>query len=384
MNFDAVQQIADAVLYEGYLLYPYRQTAVKNQQRWTFGGVYPEAYSAAQRGADACMMRTECLVAGSDDATVNVRVRFLHVTDREVGEVASPPSPLSIAMERGSDSLQDSDVQGMPRHSERGTPLHCDGEGPGVRLVDELWVGDRVYRPWQEAVERSVAAATPPLADLIATPTRVPIHFPASREIEPLRNTADDEVGVLIRTQQAIDGVVAISAARLGKGLYKLSVQIENLTSLTTADKPSREEALPRTFISTHTIIGVQSGAFISLTDPPAGMESAVAGCQNTGTWPVLVGEAGDRSMLLSSPIILPDYPQIAPESASNLFDGTEIDEILTLRIMTLTDDEKREIQQSDPRGHELLARTEAIPEEQFRKMHGVMRGLRIHDGDEQ
>ena len=81
--------------------------------------------------------------------------------------------------------------------------------------------------------------------------------------------------------------------------------------------------------------------------------------------------------MMLSSPIILYDYPQIAPESAAKLFDGTEIDEILMLRIMTLTDDEKREIQESDPRGRDVLARTEAIPPEQFRKMHGVIRTLR-------
>ncbi len=359
MNIDTVQPIADAVLYEGYLLYPYRQTAVKNQQRWTFGGVYPQAYSTAQRGADACTMRTECLITGND-ARVTVRVRFLHVTERAVGAVASPPAPLH-------------------RNGER-VP---SGQW-GVRFVDELWVGDRVYRPWQEAVERGVDAVALPLADLIAAPTRVPIHFPASREIEPLRDATNDDVGVLIRTQQAIDGAIVIGAERLGEDLYKLSVQIENLTRLATVGEPRREDALPQTFISTHTIMGVQDGAFISLTDPPTGLESAVAGCQNVGTWPVLVGEEGDRSLMLSSPIILPDYPQIAPESAANLFDGTEIDEILTLRIMTLTDDEKREIQQSDPRGHELLARTEAIPEEQFRKMHGVLRGLRQLDGDAQ
>jgi hydrogenase maturation protease len=112
-------------------------------------------------------------------------------------------------------------------------------------------------------------------------------------------------------------------------------------------------------------------------------MQEAVAGCQNVGTWPVLAGEEGDRSMILSSPIILYDYPQIAPESATNLFDGTEIDEILTLRILTLTDDEKREIQQSDTRGRDLLALTEAIPQEHFMKMHGVIRSLRPLDGDE-
>ncbi|MDQ2783804.1 MAG: hypothetical protein M3Y58_02240 [Chloroflexota bacterium] len=344
MNFDQVQHIADAVLYEGYLLYPYRQTSVKNQQRWTFGGVYPAAYSAAQRGADGCAMQTECLITGGDDATVTVRVRFLHLIALTVGETTSSPA---------------------------------------FRLVDELQVGDRLFRPWQEAVERSVDATDLHLADLIATPARVPIHFPASQEIEPLRDAASNDIGALIRAHQAIDGVIAISAERVAAGASKLSVRIENLTPLVTPGTPSRDDAIPQTFISTHTILGVQGGTFVSLIDPPADAQEMVAGCQNIGTWPVLVGEEGDRTMLLSSPIILYDYPQIAPESAANLFDGTEIDEILTLRILTLTDDEKREIQQSDTRGRDLLALTEAIPQEHFMKMHGVIRSLRQLSGDE-
>jgi hydrogenase maturation protease len=90
-----------------------------------------------------------------------------------------------------------------------------------------------------------------------------------------------------------------------------------------------------------------------------------------------LIGEAGDRDTILSSPIILYDYPQIAPESAGDLFDGTEIDEILSLRIMTLTDDEKREMRESDQRASQILDRTESLPEEQFMKLHGVVRSLR-------
>ena len=99
------------------------------------------------------------------------------------------------------------------------------------------------------------------------------------------------------------------------------------------------------------------------------------ASCKNVGTWPVLVGEEGQCDTLLSSPIILYDYPQIAPESAGDLFDGTEIDEILSLRIMTLTDDEKREMSQSDERARQMLERTETMPVEQLMKLHGVLRG---------
>jgi len=79
----------------------------------------------------------------------------------------------------------------------------------------------------------------------------------------------------------------------------------------------------------------------------------------------------------LSSPIILYDYPQIAPESSGDLFDGTEIDEILSLRIMTLTDEEKREMRESDVRARQILERTESLPVDQLMKLHGVLRGLR-------
>ena len=80
---------------------------------------------------------------------------------------------------------------------------------------------------------------------------------------------------------------------------------------------------------------------------------------------------------MLSSPIILYDYPQIAPESPGALFDGTEIDEILTLRIMTLTDEEKREMRTVDERAREILERTENMPPDQLMKIHGVLRGLK-------
>ena len=86
---------------------------------------------------------------------------------------------------------------------------------------------------------------------------------------------------------------------------------------------------------------------------------------------------------VLSSPIILYDYPQIAPESAGNLFDSTEIDEILSLRILTLTDAEKAEMRQSDDRTRGILERTENMPEEQFMKLHGILRGLYPRKGED-
>ena len=132
-----------------------------------------------------------------------------------------------------------------------------------------------------------------------------------------------------------------------------------------------------RTLSSTHTILSVADGEFVSLLDPPEELREAAAACQNVGAWPVLVGAAGERDTMLASPIILYDYPQIAPESAGDMFDGTEIDEMLTLRIMLLTDAEKREMCEVDERARQILERTEMLPPEQLWKMHGAVRGLR-------
>jgi hypothetical protein len=111
--------------------------------------------------------------------------------------------------------------------------------------------------------------------------------------------------------------------------------------------------------------------------DPPEPRREAAAACRNVGAWPVLVGEEGQKDTMLSSPIILHDYPRVAPESPGDFFDGTEIDEMLSLRIMTLTDDEKGAVASVDERAGALLARTEALAREQLLGLHGTVRGPR-------
>jgi hydrogenase maturation protease len=145
-----------------------------------------------------------------------------------------------------------------------------------------------------------------------------------------------------------------------------------------------RDAVLFQSFVSTHTILQVRHGSFISLMDPPQELQALAKQCQNLHTWPVLAGNEGERDAMISSPIILYDYPQIAPESPGALFDGTEIDEILSLRIMTLTDEEKEQMRQ-DERAREILERTEALTPEQFMKLHGAIRELRpISEGEKE
>jgi len=278
---------------------------------------------------------------------LEVRVRFLQLVARSVGELTMPIGEL------------------LP------------GEVPEFRPVERLSVDGRVYQPWQEALEREVISPVHNVEALAETPVTHTFAFPAQEENEHLRQTGGPITGILIRRGHALTGEVEVAGWRQADGVFKVRVRIRNTTPFEAAREASREEALLSALVSAHTIVGVQDGRLVSLLAPPEPLSELAANCKNAGTFPVLVGEEGQCDTMLSSPIILYDYPQIAPESAGDLFDGTEIDEILSLRILTLTDDEKREMSQSDERARQMLERTETMPAEQLMKLHGVLRGLR-------
>lgn len=343
MNLELVENIANAVLYEGYMLYPYRASSVKNRQRFNWGALAPQSYSVAQKGTEAFEMQTECLLEGDESTTFDVKVRFLHLVSREIGELETP-------------------LDELPTDSE-----------PKFRFVPSLDVGGQLYQTWQEAIEREVDL---PTLNLNAISETKQFSFPTTKTLEPLRDENRKIVGIVVRTQQEIVGAIESHIHKIeNQKLYKLTVKIKNQTPFEIVGGQSRDDALLHSLVSTHTILSAKNGEFISLLEPPDELGKAVAACKNVKTYPVLAGEDGTRDCMLSSPIILYDYPQIAAESAGDLFDGAEIDEILTLRIMTLTDDEKREMRGLDDRARKMLERTENMPDEQLLKMHGAMKG---------
>ena len=95
MNMDRVEKIAETVLYEGYMLYPYRASAVKNQQRWNFGVLCPRSYSESQNGTEAWSVQTECLLQGDSTTQLDVKIRFLQLVNRYLGKLAHPQHDLS-------------------------------------------------------------------------------------------------------------------------------------------------------------------------------------------------------------------------------------------------------------------------------------------------
>jgi hypothetical protein len=326
MNTKLIDTIANAVLYEGYMLYPYRASSVKNRQRFNFGVLYPKLYSEAQTGSDTWTMQTECLLEGPA-AEVEIRLRFLKLVSRTSRDVA-----------------------------------------------------DTLSVPWQEAIECEVIVPLQNLKALTATPLDWQFNFPAKQETELLRDENGRLIGMIERNQDSVQGIIEIQSIRLINDLFKLQVRVKNLTPFACDATPAsrdRDPALMRSFVSAHTLLGAVNGQFVSLLEPPENLKDLAASCENLGAWPVLVGDDSQRDTMLASPIILYDYPQIAPESPGDLFDGTEIDEILALRIMTMTDDEKREMRNTDDRARKILERTEALPMEHLAKLHGTLRELR-------
>jgi hypothetical protein len=295
MRFAAALAVADAVLYEGYALYPYRPSSLKNRVRFTVGGLYPSAYALAQRGADASAFSAECVLTGAPGLRIFVKLRFLHL-------------------------------------SREGAPAFQQAHKREVDLEVELDEGEQTF---------------------------------AERRFSVPAETVDE-----LRFEE-LAGALRVRIARLERGVFRLSVSAEN-----SSDCPylAREDALPWTLAAAHALFAVSGGSFVSLLDPPEALAEAARGCRHQGVFPVLVGPRGVNSEVLASPIILYDYPEIAPESAGDLCDATEIDEILSLRILTLTDAERREAAAADPHVARLLSRTAALDEHELARMHGTLR----------
>jgi len=283
MDRTLIDRIARAVLYEGYLLYPYRRSSLKNQGRWTFGTLYPPAWTASQIGSDRSDFRMECLLRGDEASRLSVLVRFLQVADA-AAEAVEQEVPLEV-------------------------------------IVGEILKHER-RREW-----------------IFGT----------------------------------VCGAMALGAAKISAGLFRFSLMVSNQSDFRERD---RDETLPHSLLSAHAAISVTGGRFVSVIDPQEEFKAEAAALRNAGVWPVLIGAPGATDTMLAAPIILPDYPEVAPESAGDLYDATEIEEILTLRILTLSDEEKAEVRGSEERARRILERAENVPAEHLLRLHGTIRGL--------
>ena len=354
--------VADAILYEGYLLYPYRQSSRKNQARFQFGVLMPPAYAAVDDNEPSAS-QTECLAECADDARVEIVARFLHVRERLVQAPVAGPASGTVSGPAGAAGAADTGAAGT-------------GAAAGWRDVAALTVAGTEYTRFTEAAEHEERAGLA-VAGLDGDGAELPFHIDAGETAEDLAGPDGAVAGRLIHRWAALDGVLRVQAERVA-GPYRalrLRIRIENRTEPDAAI-PTREHGLRYALVAAHSLIGIPGGSFISMTDHPEWASPEIAACTNVGTWPVLAGPAGCRDLMLSSPVILYDHPEIAPESAGDLFDATEIDEILTLRTLALTDEEKREARATDPRAAELIDRLDGLPPEMMERLHGAIRYL--------
>ncbi|MEV7499605.1 hypothetical protein [Streptomyces sp. NPDC093018] len=349
--FEQLGAVADAVLYEGYLLYPYRRSSPKNRVRWQFGVLLPrdwvERFGPVAPGisgsADSWYQQTECLLrALKDDAVVRLRVRYLQMQHKQV-----------------------EDADGSPVES--------------LRTADGA-----THLSFDEAIPRETELAVP-LAELLDGGRTVDVGAPGGDEYEPLPVDA----GRIVRRHRELRAATTVAAEPLAPGLFRLVVRTEN-TGVAADPGACRNEALRDALIATHTVLGGEGVEFVSLIDPPTALAERARGCHNAFTFPVLGGAPPESAegegegdgegeigpAMLSAPIILPDHPQVAPESPGDLHDAAEIDEILTLRTMLLTDEEKTEARATDPRAARILDRVDSMPREVFERLHGAIRSL--------
>jgi hypothetical protein len=177
-----------------------------------------------------------------------------------------------------------------------------------------------------------------------------------------------------------VEGAIELSAVAVVAGVYRLTVRVLNLISVEPGEPRRSDGLLAQSMVSTQLVLSVTGSEFVPLRDPPEPLRKAANACQNSGLWPILVGEPGTRDLVFCSPIILDDYPRVAPESPGDMFDGTEIDELLTLRILTLTSEEKRQMTAAGERTAVLLQRTEALSSDRFVRLHGTLRSHHLRD----
>ncbi len=325
---DGARGVADAVLYEGYVLYPYRATSSKNQVRWQWGVLMPAdvvARDPSERSAHTCQV-----VVDGSGAAVRVTVRFLQVQHRAV---------------------------------ERATPA-------GFEPAPSLDTGDATYTAWDEARERELAVEVP---DGTADRT---FEVAGGTETEEVRDETGVVVGRLVRTWLPVSvGVVTrVEHPESPYAVSTVSVRVENRTPGTEDPGPDRPAWLRRSLVAAHQVLEVDGGRFLSLLEPPEWARALVEACDNDGVFPVLGPPQGQQAVMLASPIILYDHAELAPESATAFFDALEVDELLSLRTMTLSEEEKREVRGTDPRTAALLEQVDSMPDDLWDRLHGTVR----------
>jgi hypothetical protein len=282
-----------------------RFSSKKSAQPPTAGRVYPQVYTVTRSSAEPSVVQMECLARNlRQEMTVEVSACFLQLISRELRTISPPPLELA------------------------GREAHAFGR------VSELCVDGRLHQARREAVERKVKPSRLVVAGLQPCQSQVRFYLSAGQVFQPIRDQCGRVVGAVIGRQEALQGMVEVTAQPVGAQLFKIRVNILNQTPMEPAELVDQETVLMRTFACAHTVLHASDGEFVSMTHPPEACREAAAQCRNSSVWPVLVGdrEIGERHTLISSPVMLSDYPEIGPGIIGKMLEGTELQAVQALR----------------------------------------------------
>lgn len=327
--------IADAVLYEGYVLFPYHAAATKNRYRWQFGVLVPHEH-LAHEPTERARLRCQVLLRAASEVSLETTLRFLQPRRRQV---------------------------------ER---LRADGT---LVPVDELEVDGELHTTWEEGVEHEHRIGPVTLDALHGAGRHAPLHLAPIREVVELRSGDGTLVGRIVRTTERIDLDVAVRAETLDGVVRRCTVTVDNTSPWADAGA-DRAEAVRHGVAGAHLVLLAPAGEFASTIDPPDWALPWAGACENAGTYPVLAGPEGDREVVLAAPIILHDHPEVAEESPGDAYDATEIHELLALCVQGMTDEEKRAARATDPRAAAVVDGADHLPPEMLERLHGAIRGL--------
>lgn len=291
MNMSGAQ-IVNTMLYEGRGIYPYWAPSTRRPREcFTFGRLYPKAFSERKTGGEPYAMQAECLIKSrGGEARLKVTLGFLQPIMRNIG-------------------VFEKVLQRIPENA-----VLDFQEAP------ELEVGGKVFQAWMEARERKVSHR---VEDVSRTES-IGFAFPATESRETICNEEGRIAAVVLRRHAVLEGRLDIRLTRLQEGLFRVCARVVNLSAMDPPDLENPQMVLLRTFASAHLILEAESGEFISLLETPPEFKLFADECKNIGCWPVLARDevAGGRTVMLASPIILHDYPKTLCDGGGEFFDG--------------------------------------------------------------
>lgn len=325
-----VDNLTRTLLYEGYSLFPYHRSAIKNQKPIPFGVVYPHDYHSCNEHAHAEMV-TDCIVDGNKNSEININVRFLHLIKTEI----------------------------FSKEKENFVPVY------------ELNLNGELYQSGWQTIERKISKGNLTITSPTKEMETLPFNFENEFESILLKNENGEITGKKITSILPVEGAVVIKAIPMENmgNAFRIIVFINNNTPVINAQNISRDEIFRQSFLSTNTILNVENGEFISLQNPGEKWKDLIDECKNKDTWPILID--GSNTTLLSSPIIVYDYPKINPKSKGDLFDSLEIEEALMLHFSVMSDEEKEKIAQSDEKLRSMLNKVSQVTPDEIISLHG-------------